>query len=161
MVSASMHLYAMLCRWICMYLDLLPAGMSSGVAQSFIGIPVWGGKDLHLWGAAQFPTANSQTWEWWELDPLLIFILSSSLQLFNPQAFVSLRKIVATLCPADQWEHIWLWFCCQCHRCRAKHRAISPWQQGKWRRNNLSGAPKSFNWANTASQHLLMSVHIV
>lgn len=53
--------------------SLLPAGVSSGVPQSFVGIPVWGGKDPHLRGTAQFPTANTQTWEWWELDLLLGF----------------------------------------------------------------------------------------
>lgn len=85
MTSASAHLYfgkdVTLCKLICMCLDLLlcspgsllPAGVSPGVPPSFIGIPVWGGKDLHLRGAAQFPTANTQTRERWELDSLLIF----------------------------------------------------------------------------------------
>lgn len=114
--------------------------VSSGVPQSFSGIPVWGGKDLHLRGAAQFPTANTQTWEWWELDSQLGFELCPIISLTPPHPpfffsllkFLSpLRKILAGLHPANQWQNIWLWFCCQCDWCRAKHWAISPWQQGK------------------------------
>lgn len=129
---------------------------------------MWGGKDIHLRGAAQFPTANTPTRGWWELNLLLgvelwpILFLAfplfpssfSVLKLLSP-----LRRILASLHPADQWQNIWLWFCRQCHRCRAKHWAISPWQQGKSRRNKLSCAPKSFNWTSTVSVYLLVSVH--
>lgn len=34
-----------------------------GVPQCLVGIPVWGGKDPHLRGAALFSAANSRAWE--------------------------------------------------------------------------------------------------
>ncbi len=86
-------------------------------------------------------------------SPLFFPSSFSFLKLFSP-----LRGILAGVHPADQWQNIWLRFCRQCHRCRAKHWAISPWQQGKWRRNKLSFGPKSFNQASTASLHLMVSV---
>lgn len=75
------------CKEIFKHLDpLLPAGVSPGVPQSFSGIPVWGGKDPYLRGAAQFPAANTQAWEWWELDLQLWPVL---LLFFPPPTFHS------------------------------------------------------------------------
>lgn len=147
MISASVHLYfekdITLCKLICMRLDLL----------LWVSSPCW--HELRC--PAEFYWNTSVRWKrsspprssiphskhsdlrkvrsrftthFWT-NPIFTSFFFLSVQLFSPQAFVSLRRIVATLRPADQWEHIWLWFRCQCHRCYAKHWAISPWQQGK------------------------------
>lgn len=60
----------------------------SGDPQSFRGIPVRGGKDLHPRGAAPFCRANTETGHWWELPPPLF---PAALRV--PQGF---------LCP--QWD---------------------------------------------------------
>lgn len=109
----------------------------SGVPQCLVRIPVWGGKDPHLRGAAPFPTANGRAWERSApLFPVHVFepILQPLLLSEFPTLWLLRRVgVVAGLRPAHQWEDVWLWFCRQRHGRCAKHWAFSRWQQGEQR----------------------------
>lgn len=110
----------------------------SGVPQCLVRIPVWGGKDPHLRGAAPFPTANGRAWERSApLFPVHVFF-EPILQPLPLSEFPTLRLVrrvgvVAGLRPAHQWEDVRLWFCRQRHGRCAKHWALSRWQQGEQR----------------------------